>query len=135
MPTFPTIPSSSRFPAPLHGRHPRAGARRRKRFARIRSSSEPSERLSGELPLNLTLQKRELDVFSRPDADELIERYNNDQPTFVVYGVATDYCVLAAVDGLLQRHCRVAIVADAVRAIDATAEAHILTEFAREARY
>ena len=43
-------------------------------------------------------------------------------PTFVVYGVATDYCVLAAVNGLLERQCRVAVVADAVRAIDHGAE-------------
>ena len=92
---------------------------------------DAGERLSGELPLHLTLQKRDLDVFSRPDADELIARYNQDQPTFVVYGVATDYCVRAAVEGLLQRHCRVAIVVDAVRAIDAAAEADILTDFAR----
>jgi nicotinamidase/pyrazinamidase len=88
-------------------------------------------RLSGELPLHLTLQKRDLDVFNRPDADDLIARYNQNHPTFVVYGVATDYCVRAAVEGLLRRHCRVAIVVDAVRAIDAAAEAHILTDFAR----
>jgi nicotinamidase/pyrazinamidase len=90
------------------------------------------ERLTGELPLHLTLQKRDLDIFNRPDADELIARYNRDQPTFVVYGVATDYCVRAAVNGLLQRNCRVAIVVDAVRAIDASAEADILSEFARK---
>ena len=95
---------------------------------------EAGERLSGELPLHLTLQKRDLDVFNRPDANELIARYNQDQPTFVVYGVATDYCVRAAVEGLLQRHCRVAIVVDAVRAIDASAEADILTEFAQRCR-
>jgi nicotinamidase/pyrazinamidase len=89
------------------------------------------ERLTGELPLHLTLQKRDLDIFNRPDADELIARYNRDQPTFVVYGVATDYCVRAAVNGLLQRNCRVAIVVDAVRAIDASAEADILSEVAR----
>ena len=91
---------------------------------------DAGERLDGELPLHLTLQKRELDVFSRPDADDLIARYNQRQPTFVVYGVATDYCVRAAVEGLLQRHCRVAIVVDAVRAIDSSAEADILTDFA-----
>jgi nicotinamidase/pyrazinamidase len=89
------------------------------------------ERLSGEIPLHLTLLKRELDVFSRPDADGLVIRYATGTPTFVVYGVATDYCVRAAVDGLLQRHCQVAIVADAVRAIDASAESAILTDFAR----
>jgi nicotinamidase/pyrazinamidase len=92
---------------------------------------KPEERLAGALPLHLTLQKRELDVFSRPDATGLIERYNRNQPISVVYGVATDYCVRAAVQGLLQRHCRVAIVVDAIRAIDPSAEAPILTEFAR----
>jgi nicotinamidase/pyrazinamidase len=92
---------------------------------------DPGERLRGELPLHLTLQKRDLDVFSRLDADELIDRYNQEHPTFIVYGVATDYCVRAAVEGLLQRHCRVAIVVDAVRAIDGDAETQILTDFAR----
>ena len=72
----------------------------------------------GDLPAHLTLNKKEFDVFSRPDADDLVARYNEREPTFVVYGVATDYCVRAAVDGLLARRCRVAVVADAVRAID-----------------
>src|SRR5262249_30621072 len=89
------------------------------------------ERLSGELPGHLTLWKRELDLFSRPDADDLIARYNQDRPTFVVYGVATDYCVKAAVEGLLARDCRVTIVADAVRAIDPGVEADLLSDFAR----
>jgi nicotinamidase/pyrazinamidase len=89
------------------------------------------DRLTGEIPAHLTLQKREFDVFSRPDADALIARYNQDGPTFVVYGVATDYCVRAAVEGLLRRHCRVAIVADAVRAIDPAAEADLLSDWAR----
>jgi nicotinamidase/pyrazinamidase len=86
-------------------------------------------RLSGELPRHLTLLKRELDVFSRPDADELIARYNRTGPTFVVYGVATDYCVSKAVDGLRRRNCRVAVVADAIRAIDLQAEPVILNGF------
>jgi nicotinamidase/pyrazinamidase len=89
------------------------------------------KRLTGPLPSHLTLLKRELDVFSRPDADDLIARYDQNRPTFVVYGVATDYCVRAAVEGLLRRDCRVAIVADAIRAIDAAAESAILTDFAR----
>ena len=80
------------------------------------------------LPLHLTVQKREIDVFSRPDTAELISLYNKGAPTFVVYGVATDYCVSAAVKGLLSLSCRVAIVADAVRPIDAAIEPAVLTD-------
>jgi nicotinamidase/pyrazinamidase len=87
------------------------------------------DRLEGTLPRHLTLHKHEFDVFSRPDADDLIDRYNAARPTFVVYGVATDYCVRAAVEGLLARSCRVAIVVDAVRAIDADAEAALLNDW------
>ena len=93
------------------------------------------ERLTGKILAHLTLLKRELDVFSRPDADALFARYDQDKPTFVVYGVATDYCVCAAVEGLLRRNCHVAIVADAVRAIDPSAEADILSGFARKAPF
>ena len=93
------------------------------------------ERLTGELPAHLTLLKRELDVFSRPDADPLIARYDQDRPTFVVYGVCTDYCVRAAVEGLLRRKCQVVIVVDAVRAIDLSAESMILGDFAQRALF
>jgi nicotinamidase-related amidase len=89
------------------------------------------ERLSGELPPHLTLLKRELNVFSRSDTEELVARYNRDSPTWVVYGVATDYCVREAVDELMQRHFKVAIVVDAIHAIDASAEASLLSKFAR----
>jgi nicotinamidase/pyrazinamidase len=89
------------------------------------------QRWHGEPPRHLTLLKRQFDVFSRPDADDLIARYNRPGPTFVVYGVATDYCVRATVEGLLARHCRVAIVADAVRAIDPAAETQLLSDWAR----
>jgi nicotinamidase/pyrazinamidase len=91
---------------------------------------EVGERLDRDLPRHLTLLKREIDVFSRPDAGDLVARYDQHQPTFVVYGVATDYCVRAAVDGLLNRKIRVAVVADAVRAIDPTVEADLLTNWA-----
>jgi nicotinamidase/pyrazinamidase len=106
--------------------------------ARIAATARPdsvvldlTERLARKIPAHLTLQKCELDLFSRSDADAIVARYSEANPTFVVYGVATDYCVSAAVDGLLKRGCCVAIVADAVRAIDTSAEADILTGFAR----
>jgi nicotinamidase/pyrazinamidase len=90
-----------------------------------------AERLDSKLPRHLTLLKRELDVFSRLDADDLVARYKRNEPTFVVYGVATDYCVRAAVEGLVERRCRVAIVADAVRAIDPGVEADLLSSWVR----
>ena len=62
------------------------------------------DRLGGELPPHVTLLKREIDVFSRPDADDVIARYDRNQPPplFVVYGVYADYCIRAAVEGLLR---------------------------------
>jgi nicotinamidase/pyrazinamidase len=89
------------------------------------------DRLEGPLPRHLTLQKQAFDVFSRPDAGELIARYDEGKPTFVVYGVATDYCVRAAVEGLLGRGCRVAVAVDAVRAIDPAAEAALFDNWTR----
>ena len=92
---------------------------------------ETGDRLEGPLPRHLTLNKQQFDVFSRPDAGDLVARYDEAKPTFVVYGVATDYCVRAAVEGLLSRGCRVAVVVDAVRAIDADREAALFTDWAR----
>jgi nicotinamidase/pyrazinamidase len=87
--------------------------------------------LQGELPPHLTIEKRALDLFTHPHADSILIRYEAMHPVFVVYGVATDYCVKSAVDGLLARYCRVALVVDAIRAIDSEAEADLLTSFAR----
>ncbi len=85
-----------------------------------------------EVPPHLTLLKRQYDLFTHQHADELISLYALGKPVFVVYGVATDYCVAAAVNGLLERHCLVALVVDAIRAIDNQAEASILTGFAHQ---
>jgi nicotinamidase/pyrazinamidase len=81
------------------------------------------------LPAHLTVEKRALDVFTHPEADRIVARYDRDRPTFVVYGVATDYCVSAAVQGLLRRGCKVAVVVDAVRAIDVAHEPDVLAGF------
>ena len=83
------------------------------------------------IPPHLTIHKRAYDVFSTPEADAVFALYARDRPTFAVYGVATDYCVRCVVDGLLRRGYRVALVVDAVRAVDPGREADELTRFAR----
>ena len=92
---------------------------------------EPGGPIPDPIPPHLTIHKQKYDIFSNPDAGRLVDRYGRGGPTFVVYGVATDYCVKCAVEGLLDRGRKVAIVADAIRAVDPSAEPGLLTEFAR----
>jgi nicotinamidase/pyrazinamidase len=73
----------------------------------------------------VTLLKNTLDVFDNPHTDELLAQLNptgspafDPNPEFVVFGVATEYCVRRAAEGLLRRGRRVAIVTDAVRSLD-----------------
>src|SRR4051812_1582812 len=91
----------------------------------------PDARGPDGVPPHLTLEKRRYDLFTHPDADRLVALYGRGDPTFVVYGVATDYCVRAAVLGLLDRRRRVVVVADAIRAVDPRSEPDVLSEFTR----
>jgi nicotinamidase/pyrazinamidase len=81
------------------------------------------------LPTHLTLEKTRYDVFSRPDASAILSLYARGRPTFVVYGVATDYCVRAVVLGLRELGHEVEVVVDAVWAIDAEHEADQFADF------
>ncbi len=91
----------------------------------------PLDDFQGSIPPHLTIEKREVDVFRHPRAEAIVSIYGRESPIFVVYGVATDYCVKAAVDGLLDRSYRVAVVVDAVRAIDPAAEADLFADWIR----
>jgi nicotinamidase/pyrazinamidase len=90
---------------------------------------EPEERLTGDVPAHVTLHKREYSLFSHPEADRLVSLHDLRSPTFVVYGVATDYCVRTAALGLLDRSVRTALVVDAMRPIDRSAEPELFESF------
>lgn len=86
---------------------------------------------SSEIPRHVTIQKTRYDVFSATAAEAVFAQLARGGATFVVYGVATDYCVKAAVEGLLARGYPVALVVDAIRAVDSDAEPALLTALAR----
>jgi nicotinamidase-related amidase len=73
----------------------------------------------------VTLEKNTLDVFDNPNTDTLLARLNpaassafESSLQFVVFGVATEYCVRLTANGLLRRGYLVSVVTDAIRAID-----------------
>ncbi len=81
------------------------------------------------------LQKNQLDVFGNLHADALLKRLKEKSsprfeanPEFVVFGVATEYCVRCAADGLLRKGRRVAIVTDAIKALDEGKGQDVLNE-------
>ena len=63
----------------------------------------------------LVVRKSTYDAFSNPGMDALVRALAG--MSFVVFGVATDYCVRAAALGLLGRKRDVVVVEDAVRAV------------------
>ncbi len=61
-------------------------------------------------------EKDKLSVFSNPNFENAIEEIGKE--IFVVYGVATEYCVKECVEGLLERNKNVYIVVDAIKSVD-----------------
>lgn len=84
-----------------------------------RVANEPDAAIPEELSSyqQILLEKQTLNIFESLHADALLRRLPQDAE-FVVFGVATDYCVGLAAKGLLQRGRRVALVRDAIKAID-----------------
>lgn len=77
----------------------------------------------------VVLEKEVYDFFSNPNADRVIAEAPDAE--FVVYGVATDYCVRVGVLGLCDRGRRVMVVRDAIRPVDARQGELAVEEFKR----
>jgi nicotinamidase/pyrazinamidase len=94
-------------------------------------------RPGAELPADLSkvqqviLEKQTLDVFDNPNTQKVIERlkaFTDPSAEFAVFGVATEFCVRLAAKGLLERGRRVALVSDAIEALDPAAGRKALDE-------
>jgi nicotinamidase/pyrazinamidase len=73
------------------------------------------------------IQKQELDVFSNPHTNEIVERLGAGAE-FVVFGVVTEYCVHFAAKGLLDRGRKVFVVEDAIETLNAEESSRALGE-------
>ncbi len=76
-----------------------------------RSSTEGASLTSG-----IYFEKQSLDVTTNPLFDKVFDSIKTEG--VVVYGVATDYCVKAAVEGLLKHNIQVYLVTDAIKGIN-----------------
>lgn len=65
--------------------------------------------------MSIYFEKQSYDVFTNPNAEELLKRANVTEA--VVYGVATDYCVKAAVLGMQKRGIQCYVVEDAIKGV------------------
>jgi nicotinate phosphoribosyltransferase len=91
----------------------------------------------------VVLEKNTLDVFDNPNTDVLLACLDrparlllDPDPEFVVFGAVTEYCVRRTVEGLLQRRRRVALVTDAIEALDSTKGREVLSQLqSRGARF
>jgi nicotinamidase/pyrazinamidase len=84
---------------------------------------KPAETLAGQI----IVEKQSLDIFTNPDFGALLARLQADR--YVVYGVATEYCVRQAALGLLRTGKPVSILTDAIAAVKPEDGARALNEF------
>jgi nicotinamidase/pyrazinamidase len=79
---------------------------------------------------HIEIHKDTLDVFSNPNTVALLELLPARPEQIVVFGVALDFCVKRALEGLA-RFCDVqlVLVSDATHAIDPAAGQHVIEEF------
>ena len=84
-----------------------------------RVANEAEARLPEDLSAHqqILLEKQTLDIFESRHASTLVERLGRDAE-FLVFGVVTEYCVSFAVQGLLARGRRVAVIQDAIETLN-----------------
>jgi len=90
-----------------------------------------ADRLRGH-PGDILFHKHRFDVFTNENVTSVLDLLDPDD--IVLYGVATDVCDKAAVEGLLERrpHTRLFVVTDAIRGIDRDASEQLLREWGDE---
>jgi nicotinamidase/pyrazinamidase len=81
---------------------------------------------------DILFHKHRFDVFSNENVMPVLEAIAPDD--IVLYGVATDVCDKAAIEGLLERraHTRLFVVTDAVQGIDKDVSEQLLKEWGDE---
>ena len=97
----------------------------------VRVLNEPGSSLPEDFLRNqqIILEKQTLDIFESRHANALLERLDQSAQ-FVVFGVATEYCVRFAAKGLLERKRKVSVVSDAIETLSREAEKRTLSELA-----
>ncbi len=81
---------------------------------------------------DILFHKHRFDVFTNENVTAVLDVL--DPQDVVLYGVATDVCDKAAIEGLLERrpHTRLFVVTDAIKGIDQDASEHLLKEWGDE---
>ena len=74
----------------------------------------------------IIVESQTFDIFESINTDKILKRL--DAHNYVVFGVATDYCVKAAVLGFLKHGYSVSLVTDATKAITKEGEEKALKE-------
>ena len=83
----------------------------------------------------VVLEKNTLDVFDNPNTDVLLWHLSpaglpafDPKVEFIVFGVATEYCVRLTVEGLLRRGRQVALVTDATQGVSPEKSTQVLRD-------
>jgi nicotinamidase/pyrazinamidase len=75
----------------------------------------------------IIVAKNTIDVFASEKLRQVVDELKAER--YVVYGLATDYCVRTAIFGLLRYQARVELVTDAIKGINGQETDSILQEF------